>query len=91
MKSISEVLEKTQTTKRAKNISQEFQLFGVYMADSLDDQKHYSLYIKLAKTYERALLEQALNYAKGYTSAKSKAKIFMWRLKQLKEENKTKV
>ncbi len=91
MKSISEVLEKTQTTKRAKNISQEFQLFGVYMADSLDDQKHYSLYIKLAKTYERALLEQALNYAKGYTSAKSKAKIFMWRLKQLKEENKTKI
>jgi len=84
MKSISQVLEQTKGLKRPKNISTEFQHFGVYLAEELSDPTHYSLYIKLAKTYERGLLEEALTYAKGYTTARSKAKIFMWRLKQLK-------
>lgn len=88
MKPIAKALEETKEVKRARNISQEFQLYGVYIADTLADQKHYSLYIKLAKTYDRSILEQALNYAKGYDSAKSKARIFMWKLKQLKEEKK---
>lgn len=65
-------------------MSKEFQHYGVYLADQLQDPKHYSLYIKLAKNYERSLLEEALGYAKGYTTAKSKAKVFMWRLAQLK-------
>ncbi len=84
MKNIKNIIIKTQDAKRAKNISQEFQLFGVYVADCLDDQKHYSLYIKLAKTYDRHLLEEALSFVKGASSVKSKGKLFMWKLKQLK-------
>lgn len=88
MKQIAKIIEDTQKQKRAKNISQEFQLFGVYLAESLDDTKHYSLYIKLAKTYDRVLLEEALSFVKGSTTVKSKGKLFMWKLKQLKEAQK---
>lgn len=85
MKKIGTVLEDREEKETNKHISTEFQHFGVYIADCLDDKNHYSLYIKLAKTYPRGLLDEALTYAKAYTTAKSKAKIFMWRLKQLKQ------
>lgn len=82
MKSINQLL-KNKEQKVVKNLSTEFQVYGIYIADTLGDQKHYSLYIKLAKQYPRAILEQALNYVKDYSNAKSKAKLFMWKLKQL--------
>lgn len=84
MKRIGSLLSETQAKKRASNISQEFQLFGVYLAESLDDTKHYSLYIKLAKQYDRGILEEALSFVKGATSVKSKGRLFMWKLKQMK-------
>ena len=84
MKSISKVIAEVKFKDRPKNLSKEFQVYGVYLAESLDDTKHYSLYIKLAKDINRSLLENALNYTKGYYAAKSKAKIFMWRLKELR-------
>lgn len=84
MKSIKAAIAESKFKDRPKNISSEFQMYGVYLAESLDDTKRYSLYIKLAKEVNRALLEEALNFTKGYTRAKSRAKVFMWRLKQLK-------
>jgi hypothetical protein len=84
MKPISDILEQTKDTKRPTNLYTEFQQYGVYLAEQLEDPKHYSLYIKLAKKTDRGLLEEALAYTKGYTTAKSKAKIFMWKLGQLK-------
>lgn len=83
MKPISKIIAETKFKDRPKNLSKEFQLYGVYLAESLQDTKHYPLYIKLAKERDRKLLEEALNFAKGYTSAKSKARVFMWRLTQL--------
>lgn len=85
MKSISQVLEETKTVKRPTNLYKEFQEYGVYLADQLADPKHYSLYMKLAKTVDRRLIEEALTYTKAYTTAKSRAKVFMWRLKQLRK------
>lgn len=85
MKKIGQIIDETKHPDRPKNLSTEFQVYGVFLAESLDDTKHYSLYIKLAKNYNRGLLEEALTYAKGYTTAKSKARIFMWRLQQLKK------
>lgn len=85
MKSIKTAIAEAKFKNRPKNISQEFQMYGVYLAESLEDTKRYSLYIKLAKDIDRRLLEEALSFTKGYYSAKSKAKIFMWRLKELKK------
>ncbi len=84
MKSIKTAIAETKFKDRPKNIAHEFQMYGVYLAESLDDTKHYSLYIKLAKQLPRHLLEEALNYTKGYYSAKSRARVFMWKLKELK-------
>lgn len=85
MKSIKTAIAETKFKDRPKNISKEFQMYGVYLAESLQDTKHYSLYIKLAKEVDRKLLEEALNFTKGYYGAKNKARVFMWRLKQLRK------
>lgn len=84
MKSIKTVIAEVKHKDRPKNLSREFQVYGVYLAESLDDTKHYSLYIKLAKEIDRKILEEALTYTKEYYSAKSKARIFMWKLTQLR-------
>ncbi len=86
MKKIGNIIDDRQFPDRPKNLSTEFQVFGVYLAESLADTKHYSLYIKLAKQYERAILEEALNFVKGATNAKSKGRLFMWKLTQLRKE-----
>ncbi len=85
MKSISRIIAEVKHKDRPKNIAHEFQHYGVYLAESLNDTKHYSLYIKLAKELPRNMLEEALNYTKEYYGAKNKARVFMWRLAQLKK------
>ncbi len=85
MKKLSKILDEVKHPDRPKNLHTEFQNFGVYLAEQLDDTKHYSLYIKLSKNTPRILLEEALTFTKGYTNAKNKGKVFMWRLSQLKK------
>lgn len=85
MKSIKTAIAEAKFKNRPKNIAYEFQHYGVYLAESLDDTKHYSLYIKLAKEVDRKILDEALTFTKGYYAAKNKAKVFMWKLKQLKD------
>lgn len=67
-----------------KFISQEFQDFGYRLALKLDDLTHKTLYMKLAKQEPRALLEQALSFAIDYPRAKNRARLFMWKLNELK-------
>ncbi|MBI2597128.1 hypothetical protein HYW41_03165 [Candidatus Daviesbacteria bacterium] len=88
MKSIKTAIADAKFKDRPKNIAHEFQEYGIYLAESLGDTKRYSLYIKLAKQLDRRLLEETLSFTKGYTSAKSKAKIFMWRLHQLQNNRR---
>jgi hypothetical protein len=75
--------------QKDKYVSREFQSFGVHLAEELDDYKHKSLYIKLAKTVHRSILEKALSFCVD-SNAKNKGALFMWKLKQLKTEEKTK-
>lgn len=88
MKKINTLIDEKIYANRPKNLSTEFQVFGVYLCECLGDTKNYSLYIKLAKTLPRPLLEEALSFCKEYTTAKSKPKLFMWKLKKLKEDLK---
>lgn len=85
MKSISKIIAEVKFKDRPKNIAYEFQEYGVFLAESLQDTKHYSLYIKLAKEMDRKILEEALNFTKGYYGAKSKARVFMWKLQELRQ------
>lgn len=68
-----------------KYISREFQKYGIYLAETLDDYKHKSLYIRLAKTVPRAILEKALTFVKD-AQAHSKGRLFMWKMKELRKE-----
>lgn len=84
MKKLSAVISEIKNRNRPKNLKYEFQFYGCELCEALEDTK-YSLYIKLAKNYRRGLLEQALNFVKDYPGVKSKAKLFMWKLKELKD------
>lgn len=88
MDQISDILKKFNPTED-KYISREFQNYGIYLSEELNDYKHKALYIKLAKTTNRALLEKALSYCKDAKVNKPGA-LFMWKLKQLKDEQKGK-
>jgi len=69
-----------------KYISREFQKYGIYLTETLDDYKHKALYMRLAKTVPRAILEKALTFVKD-ANAKSKARLFMWKMKELRKGN----
>ena len=75
--------------ERDKYVSREFQQYGYELAQELNDMKHKALYIKLAKETPRGLLESARSFVKDADNARSKGRLFMWKLKQLKENKKT--
>lgn len=82
---ISEVLKKYKI-EEDKYISREFQQYGYELAEELGDMSHKALYIKLAKETPRSLLENARSFVKDASNAKSKGRLFMWKLKQLKND-----
>jgi hypothetical protein len=83
MKTIGDILKKFNPLED-KYISREFQSYGIYLAEQLGDYNHKSLYIRLAKTVPRAVLEKALTFVMD-ANAKSKPRLFMWKMKNLKE------
>lgn len=85
MDQVGDILKKFNPTQD-KYISREFQSYGIYLAEELNDYKHKALYIKLAKTVHRSILEKALSYAKD-AKVERKGALFMWRLKKLRDEH----
>jgi hypothetical protein len=73
-----------------KYISFEFQKYGYELADQLGDLKNKSLYIKLAKETPRGFLEAAKNFVKDAYQVKSRPRLFMWKLKELRKEKEAK-
>ncbi len=82
MQTVGDILQKFNPLED-KYISREFQSYGIYLSEELGDYKHRSLYIRLAKTVPRAILEKALSFVKD-AHAKSKPRLFMWKMKKLK-------
>lgn len=81
---LEELVKKYQPKQKNVYVSREFQDYGYRLAAELDDLAHKSLYIKLAKTVERGVLETARSFVSDAT-ARSKAKLFMWKLKELRK------
>lgn len=88
MHTIKQIL-KTFNPLEDRYLSREFQSFGVYISEKLEDTRRKSLYIKLAKTLPRPVLEQALRFVVD-SHARNKGAMFMWKLKQLGIFNKSK-
>ncbi len=89
MQSVSDILKKFNPMED-KYVSREFQAFGVHLSKKLQDERHKSLYMKLAKTIPRAILEEVLRFVID-ANARNKAALFMWRLKELNAFSKKSV
>ena len=81
---VSDVLDRFKRDED-KYISFEFQKYGYDLAEELGDLKHKALYFKLAKETPRGLLETAKNFVKDAYQVKSRPKLFMWKLQELKK------
>lgn len=81
--SLAEILKNFNPLKD-KYISREFQKYGYDLAMELGDPDHTSLYIKLAKTVPRPILEKARYFVKD-SNARSKPRLFMWKLRELRK------
>ena len=73
--------------QRQKYVKNEFQSYGLELAKELGDWKNKSLYLRLAKTVDRQILEQARYFVKDQNpgTIKTPYKLFMWKLKELKK------
>lgn len=63
----------------------EFQAYAYKLANDLNDLAHLQIYLKLAKTIERPLMEQAYSFVAD-SSSSEKGKLFLWKLKKIREQ-----
>lgn len=93
-KSVGKILSSDQfwqeDKKTLRYIHHQFQDYGYTLALKLGDLNHKAIYIKLAKTTPKHLLEQALSFALDYRDEPNKGRLFMWKLKKIKEEQEQK-
>lgn len=75
--------------KRAQHSPLEFQAYGYFLAENLNDLLHRGIYIRMAKNISRQILETAYHYVKEsiphLQGKNAQAKLFMWKVKQLKK------
>ncbi len=76
--------------EQQRYITQEFQDYGYRLACEMGEESRKAMYIKLAKTKPRFLLEQARSYVTDYPNAKNKGKLFLWKIKDLETKAKAK-
>ena len=84
MQKVGDIIQKYKLDDTDKYVSREFQKYAYDLAEELGDMPHKSLYMKLAKETPRILLEKARSFVKDAQNARSKGRLFMWKLKQLK-------
>lgn len=87
MKSLGDIATSLKVKKDQRN-TYEYQAYGNRLAEELGDVSKRSLYIKLAKTTDRNLLETARLFALSNEKNPTKGKIFMWKLSELKKNLK---
>lgn len=85
MEKLSKILQ-SKKMARDYRCSHEFQAYGNRLAEELGDKKHRTLYIKMAKTEDRNLLEKAKTSVLDSKNATTRGRLFMWKVGQLKKE-----
>jgi hypothetical protein len=85
MQKVGDIITKYKFDDTDKYVSREFQKYAYDLAEELGDMVHKSLYMKLAKETPRILLERARSFVKDAQNARSKGRLFMWKLSELKK------
>jgi hypothetical protein len=70
-------------TKYVKN---DFQAYGLELAKELGDWKNRALYIRLAKNMDRLILDKARYFVKDQRNIETPYKLFMWKLKDIRQK-----
>lgn len=88
--SIVNILDRFEVDEtKQRRISREWQDYAYRLAVALDDTAHTPIYMRLVKNNSKEIVEKAKGFVLD-ANARSKAKLFMWKLKQLKDEEKKK-
>lgn len=87
---LGDVLKKYQHSDEDKYIAFEFQKYGYELAKEMGELERKSYYIKLAKTTPRGILESARSFVADANNVKSKGRLFVWKVNQIKAEQKKK-
>jgi hypothetical protein len=76
--------------KKKGYVTQEYQSYGAWLSNALNDKKRMSMYIKWAKEKPRSVLESAYRFTADYPDARDKSRLFMWKVKELEEQTEEK-
>lgn len=82
-------LLKDRDPKKGSYAKYEWQAFGFELMRKLDDPKHRGIYMRLSKNEDRNLLVKAMETALD-GNPRSRARVFMWKLKELRKLKKEK-
>ncbi len=77
------LIEKYKQQEVNRHINTPEQLRALQLATALDDQKNKTIYLSLCKKLQPGLIEEAFSFVID-SQAESKAKLFMWKIKQLR-------
>ena len=80
----SDYLEKLKKRKKRSHVSHSFQFVGLFLTEILNDEKHKSLYIKLAKNHNHEMLIGLAKRVAERKKIKNKGAYFMTMLKRQK-------
>ena len=84
MRPIKELLLNRVLEDKGGYITKEFQDYGYRLACEMGEEKKKALYIKLAKTVDRAVLERARQFVADAVGARNKGRLFLWAVKRLR-------
>jgi hypothetical protein len=88
LNSLRGILHNYNIEEKPRYVTKEFQDYGYRLAVELNDRKHVGMYIKLAKVVDRAVLEQARSFIKDAQNVKNKSRLFLWKMKTLRQKVK---
>lgn len=82
---LGNILERYVLEDKGGFITREFQDYGYRLAVEMGEEKKKSMYIKLAKTVDRKVLERARSFVADAGSVRNKGRLFMWAVGKLKK------
>lgn len=82
---LRKVLEKYVLEDKGGYVTREFQDYGYRLACEMGEEQKKSMYIKLAKTVDRAILERARSFVADAKEVKNKGKLFLWMVGKLRK------
>jgi hypothetical protein len=82
---LGDLLDTYQLEDKGGFITKEFQDYGYRLACEMGEEKKKGMYIKLAKTVDRAILERARSFVLDAENVNNRGKFFLWAVGKLRK------